>query len=93
MYRIVSSHRWPRQIRKSLQLACLARLLTDAEIEGICREFGHRWRDRKLPPGTTVRSMVYRGLHPDHSIAGMLADLSAGMESDAGRRHQLRRSG
>jgi hypothetical protein len=82
MYRIVVSHRSPRQIRKSLQLGCLAKLLTDAEIGGICRELGHRWRDRKLPPGTTVRSMVYRGLHPDHSIAGMLADLSAGMESD-----------
>jgi hypothetical protein len=82
MYRIVASPRSPRQIRKSLQLGSLAPLLSDVEIEAICRELGHHWRDRKLPPGTTVRSMVYRSLHPDHSIAGMLADLSAGMEPD-----------
>ena len=35
---------------------------------------GHIWRDRQLPPGPTVRSMVYRGLHPDHSIAAVLRD-------------------
>jgi len=77
MYRIVVSSRSPRQIRTSLQLASLAPLLPDGEIEGLCRGLGHTWRNRRLPPGTTLRSMVYRALHPDHSIAGMLADLGA----------------
>ncbi|MEE9601677.1 MAG: hypothetical protein V3V75_00125, partial [Thermoguttaceae bacterium] len=47
-----------------LQLAALSKLLGDDEIGTICRELGHRWRKRRLPPGVTVRSMVYRGLHP-----------------------------
>lgn len=82
MYRIVTSPASPRRFRKSVQLAALERLLPDGEIEAICRELGHTWRNRKLPPGTTVRSMVYRGLHPDHSIAGMLADLGARLGPD-----------
>jgi hypothetical protein len=57
-------------------------LLPDTEIEAICRGIGHRWRDRQLPPGPTVRSMVYRGLHPDHSIAAVLADLAATLGPD-----------
>jgi hypothetical protein len=48
------------------------------EIEAICRSLGHRWRQRTLGPGITVRSMVYRGLHPDQSIRATLADLAAG---------------
>jgi hypothetical protein len=60
-----------------LQLAALSELLGDDEIETICRELGHQWRDRRLPPGVTVRSMVYRGLHPDHSIKATLADMAA----------------
>ena len=60
-----------------LQLAALSELLSDDEIETICRELGHHWRDRRLPPGVTVRSMVYRGLHPDHSIKATLADMAA----------------
>ena len=66
-----------------LQLAALLELLGDDEIETICRELGHHWRERRLPPGVTVRSMVYRGLHPDHSIKATLADMAAvapGME-------------
>jgi hypothetical protein len=77
MYSIVSSPRSPRHFRKSLQLAALEELLPDQEIEAICRETGHAWRRRQLPPGPTVRSMVYRGLNPDHSIAAVLADLGA----------------
>jgi len=77
MYRIVSSPRSPRVFRKSLQLAALEDLLPDHEIEAVCRDAGHTWRRRQLPPGPTVRSMVYRGLHPDHSIAAVLADLGA----------------
>jgi len=47
------------------------------EVEAVCRDLGYTWRNRQLPPGPTVRSMVYRGLHPDHSIAAVLADLAA----------------
>lgn len=75
MYRIVHSAKSHQRMRCSLQLAALDGLLPDAEVEAISRDIGHRWRKRKLPPGPTVRSMVYRGLHPDHSIVGMLADL------------------
>jgi hypothetical protein len=77
MYRIGRCAQSHQQIRQSLQLAALGDLLPDAEIEAICENLGHRWRRRDLPPGATLRSMVYRGLHPDHSIAGMLADLAA----------------
>ena len=69
MYSIVSSPVPSRSFRESVQLAALENLLPDVEIEAICREIGHAWRKRQLPPGRTVRSMVYRGLHPDHSIA------------------------
>ena len=77
MYSIVATPVPSRHFRKSLQLAALENLLPDAEIEAVCREIGHAWRNRQLPPGPTVRSMVYRGLHPDHSIAAVLADLAA----------------
>jgi hypothetical protein len=77
MYAIVSSPRSPRVFRKSLQLAALEELLPDRQVEAICRDTGHVWRRRHLPPGPTVRSMVYRGLNPDHSIAAILADLGA----------------
>jgi hypothetical protein len=77
MYAIVQAGKSHQQIRRSLQLAALGDLLPDREIELIAGGLGHRWRRRMLPPGPTVRSMVYRGLHPDHSIAGMLADLAA----------------
>jgi hypothetical protein len=59
-----------------LQLAALSNLLNDDEIETVCRKLGHQWRGRLLPPGVTVRSMVYRGLHPDHSIKATLADMA-----------------
>ena len=77
MYRIVTSPCSPRSFRKSLQLAALDEVLPDPEIDALCRELGHTWRNRQLPPGPTVRSMVYRGLSPDHSIAAVLADLAA----------------
>jgi hypothetical protein len=76
MYRIVHSPKTHKQIRRSLQLAALDELLPDREIESLCRDRGHRWRNRRLPPGPTLRSMVYRGLHPDHSITALLADLA-----------------
>jgi len=77
MYSIVTTPVPSRPFRESLQLAALENLLPDAEIEAICRDIGHGWRDRQLPPGSTVRSMVYRGLNHDHSIAAVLADLAA----------------
>jgi hypothetical protein len=82
MYRIVHYSKSHQHIRRSLQLAALGGLLPDEEIESVCRGLGYRWRRRLLPPGATVRSMVYRGLHPDHSIAGMLADLAATLGPD-----------
>jgi hypothetical protein len=82
MHRIVHSRKAHQRIRRSLQLAALGELLPDREIEALCRQRGHSWRNRKLPPGPTVRSMVFRGLHPDHSIAGLLADLAGQWEGD-----------
>lgn len=82
MHPIVFHASTHHKIRQSLQLAALETLLPDAEIEAMCREIGHRWRTRDLPPGVTLRSMVYRSLHSDHSIAGMLADLAARMGQD-----------
>ncbi len=77
MYGIVAPPRLSGPFRDSLQLASLNELLPDADIEALCRKAGHVWRRRQLPPGATVRSMVYRGLHPDHSITAVLADLAA----------------
>lgn len=83
MYSIVTTPVPSRRFRESLQLAALESFLPDAEIEASCRDIGHGWRDRLLPPGPTVRSMVYRGLNPDHSIAAVLADLAATLGPDA----------
>jgi hypothetical protein len=82
MYGIVHSPKTHQRIRRSLQLPALDELLPDREVEALCRKRGHRWRKRKLPPGPTVRSLVFRGLHPDHSIAGMLADLAGRLGPD-----------
>ena len=77
MYSIVDYPLGSRSIHDSLQLASLEELLPDTEIEVICRTQGHTWRNRQFPPGPTVRSMVYRGLNPDHSVSAVLADLAA----------------
>lgn len=63
--------------RRSLQLAAIEDVLPDSEIHAICRQLGYAWRNRKLPPGDLVRSMIYRGLSPDRSIAAVLADLAS----------------
>jgi len=63
-----------------VQLGALDRILTNEEIETVCRQLGHAWRERVLPPAVTVRSMVYRSLHPDKSIKGVLADFAAAGE-------------
>lgn len=77
MHSIVTTPLGARSIHDSLQLAALEELLPDTEVEAICRQVGHAWRSRQLPPGPTVRSIVYRSLHPDHSISAVLADLAA----------------
>ena len=60
-------------IPSRLPLAALQEHLSAAEILATCRELNHVWRDRKLPPPRMVRTMVYRSLHPDRSIAAVLA--------------------
>ena len=67
-------------IPSRLPLAALQEHLSDAEILAICGGLDHVWRDRKLPPPRMVRSMVYRSLHHDRSIAAVLAELAAEMD-------------
>lgn len=62
-----SSHR--------IQVAAFQELLSDHEIELVCRRLGHTWRNRIFTPGVTVRSMVHRALNPDKSIRAVLTDL------------------
>ena len=75
MSSIVKSSRSHEEFRRSISLAALEEHLNDDLVEGICRQCGHSWRDRKLPPGITVRSCVHRALNADHSIAATLAKL------------------
>jgi hypothetical protein len=63
--------------RPTIDLAALETHLTDDEIDTICLQLGHRWRERVFPPAVTVRSIVYRGLYPDKSIDAVLADMAA----------------
>ena len=63
--------------RPKIDLAALENGLRDEEIETICRELGHRWRERVFGPTVTVRSIVYRGLHPDKSIRSVLTEMAA----------------
>lgn len=60
-----------------IPFAALAEVLTDGEIETINRQWGHVWRERRLPPAIMVRSMVYRSLHRNQSIKTLLADMAA----------------
>ena len=71
-----------QHFHRPVQLAALEEHLSDAEIEMICRQLGHKWRNRELPPGITVRSLIYRSLHPDKSINATLADLAAARQGD-----------
>ena len=64
------------QFTHGIQLAALQELLTDGEIELICRQLGHTWRDRIFTRAVTVRSMVHRALNPDKSIRATLTDLA-----------------
>jgi hypothetical protein len=67
----------PQTFSQRIPFAALAEVLTDEEIETICRQLGHVWRERRLPPAITVRSMVYRSLHRNQSIKTLLADMAA----------------
>ena len=76
MHRIdksVGSHSGSSQC---IQVAALQELLSDHEIELICRRLGHTWRERIFTPGVTVRSMVHRALNPDKSIRAVVTDLA-----------------
>lgn len=78
MYRIDPSPKSDKQFSRSVQMAALQELLTDEEIDIVCRQLGHKWRKRVFTPPVTVLSMVYRRLHPDKSIRATLADMAAG---------------
>ena len=61
---IVNSAPLRDRFSRSIPLAALEEHLRDGEIEEICHDLGHAWRDRQLPPGITVRSCVQRALTP-----------------------------
>jgi hypothetical protein len=77
MYIIDKSTEDQQTFSQRIPFAALAEILTDGEIETICRQLGHVWRERRLPPAITVRSMVYRSLHRNRSIKTLLADMAA----------------
>ena len=77
MHPIVPTPESQQEFPRSISLATVAEHLSDTEINAICHDLGHTWRDRQLPPGRTVRTCVHRALNGDHSIAAMLADLGA----------------
>lgn len=74
---IDTSAEFQQQFCRSVQLASVQEVLTDQEIESVCRTLGYTWRDRIFPPSVTVRSMIFRSLHPNKSIRMMLKDLFA----------------
>jgi len=78
MISIVTPPNSQQEFPRNIQLQAMDEHLPDDEINDICRNLGHRWRDRTFPPAATVRSCVHRALNGDHSIAAMLADLAAG---------------
>ena len=41
------------------QLAALSDLLSDPEIDTLCRQLGHAWRHRIFAPGVTVLSLIH----------------------------------
>lgn len=77
MYAIVNDPDTHQHFRRSVQLAAVQTVLPDREVHRVCQDLGYAWRNRMLPPACLVRSMVYRGLHPDRSIAAVLADLAS----------------
>lgn len=76
MHRIDTSAGSHPGFSQGIQVAALQALLSDHEIELVCRNLGHTWRDRIFTPAVTVRSMVHRALNPDKSIRAVLTDLA-----------------
>jgi hypothetical protein len=67
MYIIDKSTEDQQIFSQRIPFAAIRKLLTDAEIETICKQLEHTWRVRKLPLATTVRSLVYAvftGINP-----------------------------
>lgn len=77
MYAIVTPRDPHQHFRHSVQLAAVETVLPDKDVHALCRRLGYAWRNRMLPPGAMIRSMVYRSLSRDRSIASVLADLAA----------------
>jgi hypothetical protein len=77
MYIIDKSTENQQTFSQPIPFVALRELLTDAQIETICRQLGHLWRERRLPPAVMVRSMVYRSLHRNQSIKTLLTDMAA----------------
>ena len=77
MYIIDKSTEDQQMFSQRIPFAALRELLTDAEVKTICKQLGHSWRERKLPPAIMVRSLVYRSLHRNRSIKTLLTDLAA----------------
>ena len=76
MCRIDTSTESHQKFPHGVQLSALQELLSDKDIELICRQLGHTWRDRIFTPAVTVRSMLYRALNPDKSIRAIVADIA-----------------
>jgi len=77
MYIIDTSAEDQQIFSQRIPFAALRELLTDAEIKTICKQLGHTWRERQLPPAVMVRSLVYRSLHRNQSIKTLLTDMAA----------------
>jgi hypothetical protein len=77
MYNIDKSMEDQQAFSQRIPFAALRELLTDAEIEAICKQLGRIWRERRLPPAIMVRSLVYRSLHRNKSIKTLLTDMAA----------------
>ncbi|MFC1633262.1 hypothetical protein ACFL5Z_00360 [Planctomycetota bacterium] len=56
MYIIDKSTEDQQIISQRIPFAALRELLTDAEIETICKQLGHTWRERRLPTDTRIFS-------------------------------------
>jgi hypothetical protein len=80
MHRIDKSAGSHSGFSRGIQVAALQELLSDEEIDFICRHLGHTWRNRIFSPAVTVRSMVHRALNPDKSIRAVVTDLAVADE-------------
>lgn len=76
MHRIDKSAGSHSGFSQRIQVAALQDLLSDHEIELVCRHLGYTWRDRIFTPAVTVKSMIHRALNPDKSIRAVLTDLA-----------------